>query len=163
MKTAFRSELEKLINRESMENGSDTPDFILAEFLTDCLDLFDRTVRAREKWYGREAQTVPSYEAPKDAIPKYPCCACKQPFLLGDLTFIERERKFYCANCLSSQLPPPAPEQVNQLPQHALVECWLCKGRLYRHQLKLIADLNQYVCPACFDKAKSKSRPCKSC
>ena len=41
------------INRRSAENGSDTPDFILAGFLAACLRSFDRSVRARERWYGR--------------------------------------------------------------------------------------------------------------
>ncbi len=50
----FRKELEHLINRHSKENGSDTPDFMLAEYLTDCLIAFDKAVTAREKWYGRE-------------------------------------------------------------------------------------------------------------
>lgn len=50
----FRRELEHLINRHSMENGSDTPDFLLAQFLTGALELFDTTVKEREKWYGRE-------------------------------------------------------------------------------------------------------------
>lgn len=50
----FRKELETLINSNSMENGSDTPDFILAEYLTDCLATFDKTITEREKWYGRK-------------------------------------------------------------------------------------------------------------
>ena len=50
----FRLELEILINKHSMENGSDTPDFLLAEYLTDCLNAFDKTMQKREKWYGRE-------------------------------------------------------------------------------------------------------------
>jgi hypothetical protein len=37
-----------------MENGSDTPDFILAEYLTGCLDTWNKSVKHREKWYGRE-------------------------------------------------------------------------------------------------------------
>ena len=49
----FRKKLETLINCESKENGSDTPDFILAEYLVGCLENFDKTVQAREKWYGR--------------------------------------------------------------------------------------------------------------
>lgn len=56
----FRKQLETLINSESRENGSDTPDFILAEYLVGCLENFDKTVQAREKWYGRskpDAQT----------------------------------------------------------------------------------------------------------
>jgi len=47
----FKAELEDLINRHSMENGSDTPDFILAEYLSECLRIFDRTIRSRENWY----------------------------------------------------------------------------------------------------------------
>lgn len=49
----FRKELEELINQHSMENGSDTPDFILAQYLTDCLETFDKATKAREAWYGR--------------------------------------------------------------------------------------------------------------
>jgi hypothetical protein len=49
----LRKEIENAINRNSAENGSDTPDFILAEYLTDCLAAYDRAVCAREKWYGR--------------------------------------------------------------------------------------------------------------
>jgi hypothetical protein len=50
----FRKELEVLINKNSLENGSDTPDFILAEYLAACLAAFDATIGKREKWYGRE-------------------------------------------------------------------------------------------------------------
>jgi hypothetical protein len=48
----FREELTTLINKRSMENGSDTPDFILAEYLSNCLIVFDKATRARAKWYG---------------------------------------------------------------------------------------------------------------
>ena len=50
-KNDFRTELEKLINRYSKENGSNTPDFILAEYLILSLEAFDRAVVARSKWY----------------------------------------------------------------------------------------------------------------
>lgn len=49
----FRDELRSAINRASAENGSDSPDFILAEYLVGCLAVFDRAVVAREHWYGR--------------------------------------------------------------------------------------------------------------
>lgn len=51
----LRKEIENVINCNSAENGSDTPDFILAEYLTDCLTAYDKAVVAREKWYGRKA------------------------------------------------------------------------------------------------------------
>ena len=50
--SAFRREVESAINRHSMENGSNTPDFILATYLGECLAAFDRAVNARDAWYS---------------------------------------------------------------------------------------------------------------
>jgi len=47
----FRTELEELINKNSLENNSNTPDFVLAEFLHGCLKAFDTAVNEREKWH----------------------------------------------------------------------------------------------------------------
>ena len=44
--------LERLINRYSMESQSDTPDFILAEFILGCLATFANTAKKRDEWYG---------------------------------------------------------------------------------------------------------------
>ena len=49
----FRKAVETLINVYSNENGSDTPDFILAQYMIDCLKAYDRALKTREKWYGR--------------------------------------------------------------------------------------------------------------
>jgi hypothetical protein len=54
----FRTKLEHLINEESMEGGSNTPDFILAGFLTECLRAFDGATAARDRGAGREATAV---------------------------------------------------------------------------------------------------------
>lgn len=48
----FREELKNLINRAGMENESDTPDFILADFLMTCLDAFHEAIYARENWFN---------------------------------------------------------------------------------------------------------------
>ena len=54
---AFRGELESVINRHSMERrGGDTPDFLLAEYLTNCLRIFDGIVKRRDAWYGNKGQ-----------------------------------------------------------------------------------------------------------
>lgn len=50
----FQAELQQLINRYSQENGSGTPDFILAGYLSDCLKAWNQAINEREKWYGRE-------------------------------------------------------------------------------------------------------------
>lgn len=56
--TDFETELTSLINRYSKENGSDTPDFILADYLEVCLENFNRTIRSRETWYGRHPKII---------------------------------------------------------------------------------------------------------
>ncbi len=53
----FRKKLEDLLNCESMENESDTPDFILAQFLESCLFAFDSAVRRRREWWGPKEKT----------------------------------------------------------------------------------------------------------
>jgi len=55
LKTGFREDLQTLINYYCVENGSDTPDFILAEYLNDCLKSFDKAVSARREWYGDDS------------------------------------------------------------------------------------------------------------
>lgn len=49
----FRKELSQLLNKHSKENGSDTPDFVLAEFLHQSILAFDLAIDLRETWYGR--------------------------------------------------------------------------------------------------------------
>jgi len=48
----FLERLEILINEFNQENGSNTPDYILARFLGGCLVAFDKAVKEREEWYG---------------------------------------------------------------------------------------------------------------
>jgi hypothetical protein len=52
---SFEKALEQLINCHSIENESNTPDFILAEYIRGCLDTFRNTVNKRDKWYGIRA------------------------------------------------------------------------------------------------------------
>ena len=49
----FLKDLEDLINLYSQEDGSNTPDFILANYLARCLEAFDMATRERETWYGQ--------------------------------------------------------------------------------------------------------------
>lgn len=46
------TEIAAVLNRASMENGSDTPDSILAEYLWACLRAFDTATKARDAWWG---------------------------------------------------------------------------------------------------------------
>lgn len=47
----FEKELATLINRHSRENVSNTPDFILAEYLHFCLKSFEAATLKRRAWY----------------------------------------------------------------------------------------------------------------
>ena len=49
---SFQDELEHLINKHSMENESNTPDFILARYIRACLEVLAKTIIDRDKWYG---------------------------------------------------------------------------------------------------------------
>lgn len=49
----FKTELTVLLNRYSKENGSNTPDFLLAEYLLGALDNYETTINRREAWFGR--------------------------------------------------------------------------------------------------------------
>lgn len=74
----FDMELRQLLNRYSRENASDTPDFILRDYIQGCLTAFNEAVKAREKWYGRDeprtgALAGPfSLDAPADPDPDQP-------------------------------------------------------------------------------------------
>lgn len=48
----FAQKLASLLNEASKERGSNTPDFVLAEYLTNCLGNFEAATKARETWYG---------------------------------------------------------------------------------------------------------------
>jgi hypothetical protein len=55
----FEQELERLINRYSQERASNTPDFILAQYLLMCLAAWNHGVTQREQWYGRLPTIAP--------------------------------------------------------------------------------------------------------
>lgn len=51
MRETFEEQLRQLINRESLENKSDTPDWVLAAYLVACLDAFNKGVNRRRAYY----------------------------------------------------------------------------------------------------------------
>lgn len=69
MMEEFEKELEALINKYSMENGSNTPDWILAQYLISCLLAFNTTIQQRETWYGRDPR--PSTRKERDGLERY--------------------------------------------------------------------------------------------
>ena len=53
-RTSFYHALTKLINSYSIEGESDTPDWILAEYIENCLEAFTIASRSRDHYYGIE-------------------------------------------------------------------------------------------------------------
>lgn len=52
-------ELAALLNRHSLEGRSDTPDFILAQYLIGCLHAWNAATLARDQWSGRKPTPGP--------------------------------------------------------------------------------------------------------
>ena len=48
----LQQEITSALNRASRENASNTPDFILAQYLLRCLNAFEMATIDRDKWYG---------------------------------------------------------------------------------------------------------------
>ena len=48
----IEKQLRALINSESVENNSNTPDWILSSFLMDSLKTLETAINLRDKWYG---------------------------------------------------------------------------------------------------------------
>ena len=63
MRSDLKKELSNLLNHYSAESGSNTPDFILAEYLFGALEAFYHAVTMRESWHGRRSKepTAPPY------------------------------------------------------------------------------------------------------
>jgi hypothetical protein len=64
--TKLEREITTALNCHSAENGSNTPDFILAQYLIASLGAFNEAMRQREQWYGREDKPASTASAPAE-------------------------------------------------------------------------------------------------
>ena len=55
-----------MINKLSIETGSNTPDWILAEYLVECLKAYEAASNRRESWYGYTME--PGQDGPKRIV-----------------------------------------------------------------------------------------------
>jgi len=128
-KAQLKEDIRHAINRNSAENGSDTPDFILAEYLMDCLDAFDKTVQMRSGWYNHhchiggcnhlDAKMV-SVEIPS-TLPSLDDLdyevATEKPEVITDECLIcgaprDGIDKFWCSACLADLCSPPVNKEA---------------------------------------------------
>ena len=52
----FQNELAVLINKHSLENRTDTPDFILARYVVEALEALEHQHRAKKYWCSDDIQ-----------------------------------------------------------------------------------------------------------
>lgn len=52
----FRADVKTAINKNCIESGSNTPDFILSDYLVNCLLAYERIHQANESWYGKKLE-----------------------------------------------------------------------------------------------------------
>lgn len=64
----FSIELCQLLNRYGLEAGSDTPDFLLADFIESCLSAYNRVVALREELSGRKPYAITMTGGRKTAL-----------------------------------------------------------------------------------------------
>ena len=64
----LKDALVSALNRCSAENPSNTPDWILAQYLLGCLAAWNMGVQQRETWYGRDAR--PGVPMPRPRVVK---------------------------------------------------------------------------------------------
>jgi hypothetical protein len=48
----IKKDFSAVINKHSLENQSNTPDFIYAEFLAHCMIALTQAIKQRDDWYG---------------------------------------------------------------------------------------------------------------
>lgn len=49
---SLENKISNLLNMYNQESLSNTPDFILAEYLISCLNAFNYATKERDKWYN---------------------------------------------------------------------------------------------------------------
>lgn len=60
--------IREVINCECAERNSNTPDYILAEYLLDCLAAFDKATMARDNWYSADRVNTINYPVKTDVL-----------------------------------------------------------------------------------------------
>lgn len=66
---SLEKELAAAINRVSAENGSNTPDWILGEFLANVVAAWDSAINRRESYYGVKMEPCGGQSEPVSPVP----------------------------------------------------------------------------------------------
>jgi hypothetical protein len=61
---SLERDLERLLNQHSVENGSNTPDYVLASLLKATLDTWELHMKERDRWWGNRSILGPGNSHP---------------------------------------------------------------------------------------------------
>lgn len=67
MKSKLQDEIRHLLN--GSEDDSNTPDYVLARYLSDCLESFNRAVNTRERFHGRDPEKFEFHDRNTTGLP----------------------------------------------------------------------------------------------
>jgi len=70
LQSELRKGFAEVINRHSGENEANVPDFILADYLVRCFNVFNHTVLSRDKWYSVHLEPCNSHFTKDEDAPK---------------------------------------------------------------------------------------------
>lgn len=116
-------EIASAINRHSVENGSNTPDFLLAEYLVGCLGAWNTATIARDKWYGvrlapgqgEVSMKVADHEPDCEMRTLHRACTCKASNLARTRVQLDRPIEDFmeipgssCPDCGNPQYDVPS-------------------------------------------------------
>jgi hypothetical protein len=61
LQTNLKKGFKDVINQHFGENEANVPDFILAEYLVRCFNIFNNATQRRDNWYGVHLEPVNSH------------------------------------------------------------------------------------------------------
>ena len=134
----FRKELEQVINRHSRENGSNTPDFILAVYLVSCLRAFDDAVNCRESWYGRQNDEARESRIDRARPHLEKCWLVKTQMVSAssDVTIVRRKGPLSGAGGKDTRLEKGGGRSVSQSNATPVARCGGAKAQITGHFLE---------------------------
>ena len=65
LKERLAKEFAAVINKNSVENESNTPDWVTGLFLVNCLEHFNSAICNRDNWYGGKQSILESEKSKK--------------------------------------------------------------------------------------------------
>ncbi len=133
---ALEDKISKVLNEFSQENDSNTPDFILAQYMLRCLTAWNTAMAQREVWYGRTER--PERPGGRGKVPVDPgssqlhekCLVCHGVGVMSSSSLYSESKRVPCSHCEGTGWAPDETErpEVRVEPGPKTSECPECRG-----------------------------------